>query len=206
MNAATFHQRERVYLDDLIQRRLLALLVVMELVVVTVAIAWLYLEFRGVIEQGLYRIHHSDRHEAWPLLLASAWRAIGVLLLVNAVALLVADRIWARYVNRVLDRFGRLVERTAALDLGVDPEPAGLHRAVDLALAWRRYEHRIWCDVRSEVGALESAVAGPFDAAQVAECLARLERLLADTGAAGAPAVMDRDEGRTAPPDVTRIR
>lgn len=180
MNQPIDHHRHRVYLDDLIQRRLLLLLVLMELAIVTAVIAWLYLEFRTVIEHGLYRIHHHDQHEAWPMLLSATWRAIGVLLLVNAFALVVADRIWARYVNGVLGRFGRLMARTTALDLGADTEPAGLHRVVDLASAWRQYEHRIWCDIRTEVEALEGSTSAPFDRERTREGLARLQRLLAD--------------------------
>lgn len=153
-------RRRQRYVDQLIQRRLIILLVVMEVALVVSGLLFLYLRFTSIIEAGLYRIHQTGGATGGAMLEAAAV-AILALLAVNVVALVIADRIWAHYVDRVIDTFASLVRRTGELDLRPDPADHNDHRLVDLTLTWRRDERDHWLEIRSTLDGLEQALADP---------------------------------------------
>lgn len=155
MTTTTSSQRRHtMYLDQRIQQRLLWLLVLMELLLVFACIAYLYTDLKEVIDNQIYRIHFGDNTNTSSRLLAAISEALALLFACNLLALVIADRVWARYVNRILGQFRTLIERTRQLNLSRDDDIGHEHEVIDLALAWRQYEHQIWLDVREELAAI----------------------------------------------------
>lgn len=150
-------RRKIHYVDHTIQKWLLIALVALEVLLVSAALWGLYRELSSVIEQNIYRIHYTDNQRIFPLLLKNSVYVLGAMLAANAAALLIADRIWAYYVNAILRAFSSLMARTGKLDFMDDADSsARQHETVERALAWRKAE-RIRCrKIREKIGGLES--------------------------------------------------
>lgn len=130
---------ERLYVDFKIQMRLLITLLLLEATLTVGSIAYLYFRFKAIIEDNLYRMHYAVG-DLSPLLLNEAGEVLFVMLLINLVCLLVADRVWVRYVQRVLQTFTHLAAKVADMDFRPDLESSDQHAALDLMLAWRQKE------------------------------------------------------------------
>lgn len=150
-------RRKIHYVDHTIQKWLLIALVALEVLLVCAALWGLYRELSSVIEQNIYRIHYTDNQRIFPLLLKNSVYVLGAMLAANAAALLIADRIWAYYVNAILHAFSSLMARTGKLDFMDDADSsARQHETVERALAWRKAE-RIRCrKIREKIGGMES--------------------------------------------------
>lgn len=132
--------RKKHYTDHLLQKWLLVALVSLELIIVSVAGVILYVKLNTIVEENLYRIHlHGQPSMFMALVEESLWILAG-LVLVNAMALLVADRIWAYYVNGILRDMTRMFTRTRYLDLRPDEDVVGRHTVLDRAMTWRQAE------------------------------------------------------------------
>lgn len=132
------YRRHIVLVDHVLQRSLLVALVIMEVVVVAVAIWVLYRSLGTIVDANIYRIHFSGKVDVVALLMGEVLRVLLGMLAVNVVALVVADRIWALYVNRILRNLDRLVGDSAQLNF-CEQEPTAFQHAVLVdATAWRQ--------------------------------------------------------------------
>jgi hypothetical protein len=162
--------------DDMLQTWLLVLLVVMESVLVTAAIWFLYRQLDAAVDENLYRVHFTGSVDMLTLLVREGLPVIGVLLLANLGALLVADRIWVCYVNNILGHLGALVSASANLDLRPLPPPPASHAVLDQAIQWREGEAQYLAQVRALVAVLPQELPPPGERAATAEILARLRQ------------------------------
>lgn len=134
-----FLPRERLYVDANIQMRMLVALVVLEVLLAIGGVGYLYVRFLTVIENNLYRIHHTAQDFFSVLLDETGWVML-FMLVINVVGLLIADRFWVSYVRRVLGTFTSLADKVADLDFRPDSESKDLHASLDLMLVWRQKE------------------------------------------------------------------
>lgn len=162
--------------DDMLQKWLLVALVIMESVLVTAAIWFLYRALDAAVDENLYRVHFSGSVDMLTLLVREGLPVIGVLLLANLGALMVADRIWICYVNNILAHLRALIGASENLDLRPLPPPPVSHAVLDQAVQWREGEAQFMAQVREAVAALPQELPPPEERAATAEVLARLER------------------------------
>ena len=132
------HRRHIVLVDHVLQRWLLVALVVMEVVVVAGAIWVLYRALGAIVDANVYRIHFSGKVDVVALLMREGLRVLLCMLAVNVVALVIADRIWALYVNRILRNLDRLVSDSAQLNFCGQEPTAFQHAVLTEATAWRQ--------------------------------------------------------------------
>ncbi|MEO5351088.1 MAG: hypothetical protein H7836_15815 [Magnetococcus sp. YQC-3] len=159
---------ERLYVDFYIQMRLLIALLILQVTLTGGGIYYLFFRFKEIIEENLYRMHYATQ-DLSPLLLGEAGRVVAVMLAVNLVCLLLADRVWVRYVRRLLHTFTQLASKVADLDFCQDHDSPDQHAALERMLAWRQKERaRLMA-----IGALSQqlTVTGDCAATQVREPL-----------------------------------
>ena len=133
--------RRRVRLvDDDIQKTLLVALVLMETIGVAIAIWMLYRALGEIVDENTYRIHFAEGASIWSQLSREGWRVFSAMLAVNVVALIIADRIWAFYVKRVVRNLDRLMEASRRLDFTGHEASTFNHAVLDQATNWRRAE------------------------------------------------------------------
>ena len=162
--------------DHVLQKALLVALVIMETVVVAIAIWALHKALGEIIDENMYRIHFAGSDNMLTLLISEGMRVLGGMMLVNFIALLVADRIWAFYVYGILRDLGIMMTASTQLSFST-PSPIMFHHAVlDQALAWRASEAMQLVRARDQIRQLPAQLpALTQDKDAVAAALAHLQ-------------------------------
>jgi len=155
------HQRKIHYIDHVLQKWLLIALVVLEVIVVSVAGAILYIKLNTIVDESLYRIHFAGQPSIFTVLLKESLLILGGLVAVNLVALFIADRIWSHYVRNILLALRGLLSSTCDLDLRADVVVPQGHKVLALALAWRHAERAHHLALHDSLNALESVAMEP---------------------------------------------
>ncbi|NOZ36935.1 MAG: hypothetical protein GXP11_02495 [Gammaproteobacteria bacterium] len=152
------HRRHRHFIDATIQGRLLAALIVLELILFSGAMIWLYLDLSTIIEGNLYRVHYADTEGLSPFL-STLFTVIPVILLVNLAALWLADVIWRAYVRRIVNQLRRILARISTLDLREEPEDRRVHHdVIDKARSWLENERQAFQKIKKAVNALPETI------------------------------------------------
>lgn len=167
MNDTMQSRRTIRYIDRSVQKWMLIGLVAMELLL-TAGLLWiLYLDLIQVIDENLYRIHQTDRESIFPLLMAEGAKILGYAFAVNVVALTLADRIWAFYVNTVVSRLSNLMQKSRNLDWR-ENDIGATHPVLVIALAWRFAERFRSSELREAVSRLPDRYPDTVEERQVA--------------------------------------
>lgn len=131
-------QRRIVYIDHVLQKWLLVAMVVLEAALTAFAIFGLYWVLGRIIDDSLYRIHLADSESMVRRFLFEGALILGATGVVNLSALVIADRIWAVYVRRILGDLDRLMRAANDLDFRTQPRIKRSHAVLDRALRWQR--------------------------------------------------------------------
>jgi hypothetical protein len=162
--------------DHTLQQSLLVALVVMETALVAVAIWCLYQALGKIVDQNLYRVHFSGHVNVLALLVSEGTPVLAAMLGVNFLALLVADRIWAWYVDAILGELERLMAAARRLDFSAQSGGPLHHAVLEQAVAWRAHEAAWLAALRVRIDALPARLpADPRARAELAVALARLQ-------------------------------
>ena len=131
------------------------------------------------IEQNLFRAHLADASSLLSQLLHESLPLLGIFILANALAIVLAQVIWHRYVNAMLIQFMALVEKTQQLDFSPDPEEMK-HRYELLTLAeiQRTKERQRLAAIREQISNLEAEVSVSANPPSIRQALNSLENLL----------------------------
>lgn len=169
------NQRHIHYLDLSIQKWLLVALVAMEVALTVIATWMLYKALGEAIDQDLYRIHLADKLSVFGYLLREGMKMLGVILLVNVAALILADRVWAYGVNRILRSLTALIDAALQLDFSAKAHIPCNHAVLVQALAWRNAERVRIEGIRHDISTLPDLPATTKEREEVAD---RLKKIL----------------------------
>lgn len=128
------------YLDHSIQKWLLIALITMEVMIVVIAMWALHGYLNDVIEQEMYHIHFSGHQSVFSHLFNEGIKILGVVLLVNLAAVVLVDRIWAYWVNGILDSLMTLMDASVKLDFTKKNHIPCNHTVLVHAVTWRNAE------------------------------------------------------------------
>lgn len=174
MNSPTPPNRRHIhYVDHTLQKWLLLALIVMEAVLVSLAIWALYQALDTIIEEEMYRVHYSTGTGVLPLLIKEGSAVLGWMLLVNLMALFVADRIWAIFVQDILKKLNQLMRASQDLDFAGHDRIRSNHAVLAQALSWRDTTRQRLEQRRGLILSLPPAL--PASAQARAELAARLK-------------------------------
>lgn len=130
--------RRRIhYIDHVLQKWLLVALVVLETVLTAAAIWGLYRALGAIADENMYRVHLSPDANIWRRFLLEGAAILGGTGVVNFCALVVADRIWAGYVRRILKALDGVVDAVRRLDFRMQKVRRS-HAVLDQAIRWHR--------------------------------------------------------------------
>lgn len=146
------------YIDHSIQKWLLIALVTMEVMLVVITMSILYKTLSDVIDQELYHVHFAGHLSVFSHLLNEGVKMLGVVLLVNLVALVLADRIWAYWVNDILRSLMTLIDASIQLDFSKKTHIPCNHAVLVHAAAWRDAELLRIEGLRHDIHTLPSAL------------------------------------------------
>lgn len=138
MNSPTAPNRRHIhYVDHKLQKWLLLALIVMEAVLVSLAIWAMYRALDTIIGEEMYRVHYSTGTGVLSLLIKEGSAVLGWMLLVNVMAIFVADRIWAIFVQGILKQLSQLMRASQDLDFASQDHIRSNHAVLTQALSWR---------------------------------------------------------------------
>jgi HAMP domain-containing protein len=150
------HVRRRHFVDRDVQGRLIAGLILIEVLLFAAAMWIVYQEMQTAIDQELYRVHQIAARSA-PVLLYALYHTVPWIVIVNLLVLVAIDRVWGRYVNIVISKLRRSAQHVAALDLRgqlYDTE----HEVLRQAKHWIDSEHSRYRQLRQLVQALPDSL------------------------------------------------
>ncbi len=154
--------RRRVrYIDQAIQRGLLIALVLMEVALVAVSTWLMDLRLHQLLEESLYRSHFAGSPLGFGSLLKEGGLMMGAFVLVNLVALIAADAVWASYVNGVLSGLRARLRRVAQLDFTPQAPGSVEHPVLALSERWIEAERRRLVQVRTLIEKLAARAPDP---------------------------------------------
>ncbi|MDO8413154.1 MAG: hypothetical protein Q7S51_05110 [Gallionellaceae bacterium] len=158
--ASAFNKRHIIYVDHALQKWLLVVLIALEIVLITGTLWMLYLQLTSVVETHLFRAHSAAKPDIYPLL-KTGLIGLSWLIIFNVLSLWIADRIWSRQINSILQPFTELVGKIEQLDfsevalhdiaLGAQPHPV-----IELTHAWRTAERERLRNIRTAIAQLET--------------------------------------------------
>ncbi len=175
---AAGHRRHIHYVDKSLQQWLLAALVILEAGLVAAMVWLMHWRLSRIIEENLYRVHLAKAAPLLNQLMQEAPLLLGVFMLANVIALLLADGIWRAHVDSLLRSFMTLVGKTGRLDFSADPEMSGRHRLLDLAEAHRVRERNRLAAIREHMAKLDAELSAAGDPRNLRELLSGLNKLV----------------------------
>jgi hypothetical protein len=97
------------------------------------------------------------------------------MLLLNLVALILADRVWAFYVQGILRKLGQLMTATGRLDFSVQEADSFNHAVLERAQSWRDAEAARLGQLRERIRQLPAQLpTGPQEREALAQALASM--------------------------------
>jgi uncharacterized protein with PQ loop repeat len=147
-------RRNNYYVDHMIQKWLLIGLVALEMLSIAVAVWALYGALDNVIEANTYRIHFHEDSNALPAFFVIGIKIIMGIGIVNFVAIVAADRIWAAYVNRIVRNLDRIMQAAMNFDFSAQTVERREHAVLDHAAGWHEDEATRLQRIRDAVRAL----------------------------------------------------
>lgn len=166
-------RRRLHYIDHLIQKWLLAALVILECALIGLAMWALYRALGGIIDDNMYRVHLSEDMKVLPRFLAEGIRILLAVGAVNLLAIVLADRIWAVYVHGIVRRLDGIMQRAQQLDFTENDAVLPSHAVLEQALNWRRAEAQRLGRLRRAIAALPAELpAAPAQRAAARTALA----------------------------------
>lgn len=135
-------QRKQFYTDQKIQGYFLAALIVMELVLASLLMIYLYVEVNNIIDSRLYQMHGVES-ASWRDIFSLVGKAIGGFVLVNLLVLYAAHILWGRYVSRTLSFFSAGLDKVMDRDFTDSAElKQSHHELIDLMNQWLKKEQQ----------------------------------------------------------------
>lgn len=174
MNSPLPQERRRIhYIDHVLQKWMLVALIVLETVLTGAAIWGLYRVLGGIIDDNMYRIHLSADDTLHRFLIEGA-KILAATGVVNLAALIIADRIWAAYVQRIVRALDIVMHAAQRLDLRPQAGVRRAHAVLDQTLRWQRAESLRLQRIRHAVRALPATLPESSQGASAAEAQLRV--------------------------------
>jgi hypothetical protein len=133
-------RRQIHYVDHVLQKWLLIALVLLESALTAAAIWGLYRELSDIVDSNLYRVHFSEDEDLLTPFFVQGLKILIGTGIVNFIAIIVADRIWAQYVRGILRGLDSVTQAAQRLDLLPRKGVRRTHAVLDQALRWQRAE------------------------------------------------------------------
>ena len=172
------YRRQIHYVDKSIQRSLLIALVALEVILVCVSTWVAYWHLNTLIEDSLYRVHLVQTGPILMRLVTNGFAVLGLFALVNLIALMLAQRIWSRHENLVLNSFTDLIDKTRQLDFSSDLANTQQHEVLALAITWRTRERNRFTAIRYQLAKLDVPVSADKSLNDMLLAVENLQKLL----------------------------
>ena len=142
-NSQQSGMRKKTYISHQIQGSLLLALIVFEVILISLAILYLYFRFNDIMDQQIYTIHRTQQHETLILIFMELIKVIIILSIINIFALFIVHVFWDHYIKKVLSQFRNELKNIQSLDFReLQKHKSHLHEVVGLVQEWKFLEQQ----------------------------------------------------------------
>ena len=132
------YRRRIIYIDGTLQGGLITALILLESMMVIAALIYLRFRYSILLDEYLYSIHLGSVEDLLLKLLNELVIIIVVMSAINFVALLIANALWGRHINRIIACFRRGLKKIQSLDLTPSTQiQIPKHDVLDQLEVWR---------------------------------------------------------------------
>lgn len=135
-------------------------MVALEVALVAASIWLAHWRLIFAIDESMYRMSLTRTGPIFMRLAQEGFAVLGLFMVINLIALMVAAKIWSHREDLVLRDFAKLIGKTRELDFSGDADTLRQHEVLALAAAWRSRERARFAVIREHAGKLEAAATG----------------------------------------------
>jgi hypothetical protein len=177
--SATQHQRRRYFIDRIVQGRLVISLILLELLIFGTAMWFVYTDLQHHIDTNLYRVHQVQL-DSLPVLINSLMHIIPWIILVNVLAIIIVDKIWAGYVRKIVFELEKIFFDLKNLNIKQPVKINGEHEVITQAKNYLFNEYQRNQSIRELVDTLsvDLSTLDKSGRERLSESLDEIQRLL----------------------------
>jgi len=150
-------QRSSSYVDGRIQGRLVAAILLFEVLLITAGMLFLYYDLNQVIEDQLFRVH-PGRQEGQPILVQHLMLVIPAIVAANVMLVALIEWLWSGYISKIIWPLRHALEAFAMLDFRHRPAPVVQHEVLDKTGDWIQDERLRCAQLRQLVEELDAGM------------------------------------------------
>ena len=143
-------KRHNHYINANLQNRLIISLVVLELVLISVSVWFVYQDMNQIIEDNMFRTHIQNVLSI-EYFAGRVLQTMFILLIVNIIIASYIVWHWRRYVNSIVIPLEQMVNSIDALDFTLTTEKSAHHDAVVIADQWLHREKDRFTEIRNYI-------------------------------------------------------
>ncbi len=166
------NKRHRHYISPAIQKQLIIALVVIEVLLVSVTVLWLYHDLSQLIDANMFKIHIQTRLsvEFFTLRLL---QVASILLIINVIFASLIVWYWRNGIKYIIAPIDNITDRIQKLDFTTEPEVSVHHKAAQAAVQWFKREKNKLIEVRKNIASIDME-----DPKSADEILSNCQRIL----------------------------
>ena len=168
-------QRRSSYVDSRIQGRLVAAILLFEVLLIAAGMLFLYYDLNQVIEDQLFRIH-PGRQEGPSVLMTHLMVVIPAIVAANIMLVALIEWVWSDYISKIIWPLRHALQAVTLLDLRYRPAPVVEHEVLDKAGDWIQVERLRCAQLRQLVEELDAGM----DVSDANRLLDEMRRCLPD--------------------------
>ena len=135
------NRRKIKFVDQEIQGYLMVSLIVLESIMVTIAMTYLYFRFNDTFDDSIYQIHPSSSDSIYKLLGTEMAWVVVIMSIINFTALFIAHLLWLRHINKIITFFRASMFRVKKLSLNFPKsEQVPKHDLTSQLIKWQQHE------------------------------------------------------------------
>lgn len=171
--------RKKRYISHQIQGSLLTALIVFEVILISLAILYLYFSLDDIMDQQIYSIHRKQHSDTLLLIFMELVKVIIILSIINILALFIVHVFWDLYVKKVLIQFRNELKNIQSLDFRDTQKHAkSLHEVPGLVQEWKLLEHQRCQKLTELFNRLDKEIDSKTSNQQISKTLKEIDQIL----------------------------
>ncbi len=148
------NKRHIHYINPAIQKRLIISMVVIELILISLTIFWLYHDINYLIEDNMFRVHAQNNLTPGFFAVRLAQAAF-VLLIINIIISSLAVWYWKNYIINIITPLEEIAALIQKLDFTKRPDISEPHETIQIASEWLSKEKNKFIEIRHNISMID---------------------------------------------------
>lgn len=148
------NKRHIHYINPAIQNRLIFSLLIIEIILISMAIFWIYIDISLLVEENMFRVHIQKTLTTGSFV-TNLLQASLVLLIVNIIIASIIVWYWKNYVKQIISPLSNVADSIKNLDFTFEPDITVEHDITQIALKWLNREKQKYSELREQINEMD---------------------------------------------------